>query len=266
MGNAAVTRSAVHSWRVRLLELEGNTVTIHTGLTGVQSDAHILWFYRSEKADIKIVNSLEFEGKTKTDYNRDRFRDRLQLDRSSGSLTIRNISREDSGVYTLQIITGSLSAWSFRVKVYAPASKPSINIQPGKRSGGSSQSCSLQCSVENGEDVTLSWYEEKERISSISRSDSSEHLRLPLNRTFPNIYTYTCESANPVSHQTTQLTSTELCSINTDHSSVHCCKTVEFVVRLVLSAVVILATVAVLFYHFTSRTASNTGLARKSHQ
>ncbi|XP_072526826.1 CD48 antigen-like, partial [Salminus brasiliensis] len=200
---------------VRLQELEGNTVTIHTGLTGVQSDAHILWLYGSEKADIKIVNSLVFRGETITDYNRDRFRDRLQLGRSSGSLTIRNISREDSGVYTLQIITGSLSAWSFRVKVYAPISRPVIRKQVEQRLGGSSQSCSPVCSVENGEDVTLSWYEEKERISSINRSDSSEPLHLPLNRTFPNIYTYTCESANPASHQTTQLNIAELCNINT---------------------------------------------------
>ncbi|XP_072526149.1 CD48 antigen-like [Salminus brasiliensis] len=261
---------------VRLQELEGNTVTIHTGLTGVQSDAHILWFYRSEKADIKIVNSLEFEGKTKTDYNRDRFRDRLQLDRSSGSLTIRNISREDSGVYKLQIITGTSSDWSFRVKVYALVSKPVIRNPTTRPSGGSSQSCSLQCSVENGEDVTLSWYEEKERISSISRSDSSERLHLPLNRTFPNSYTYTCESANPVSYQITQLNIAELCDFNSGRSSsvvlftscrssVHCCGSVEFVVRLGLSAMLVLAILGILLYHFSFRTASNGGLDRKSH-
>uniref|UniRef100_A0AAR2JDR7 Ig-like domain-containing protein n=1 Tax=Pygocentrus nattereri TaxID=42514 RepID=A0AAR2JDR7_PYGNA len=90
---------------VRLQELEGNTVTIHTGLTGVQSDAHILWLYGPENADIKIVNSDSFEGKIITNYDSERFRDRLQLNRTSGSLTIRNISREDSGVYKLQINT-----------------------------------------------------------------------------------------------------------------------------------------------------------------
>ncbi|XP_072526823.1 CD48 antigen-like [Salminus brasiliensis] len=195
---------------VRLQELEGNTVTIHTGLTGVQNDTQILWLYGSEKADVNIVICQVFRGETKTEYNRDRFRDRLQLDRSSGSLTIRNISREDSGVYTLQIIRGSFSVWSFRIKVYAPVSTLVIRNQT------SNESCSPVCSVENGEDVTLSWYEEKERISSISRSDSSEHLHLSLNRTFPNIYTYTCESANPVSHETAQLNIAELCNINTD--------------------------------------------------
>uniref|UniRef100_A0AAR2JDG6 Immunoglobulin V-set domain-containing protein n=1 Tax=Pygocentrus nattereri TaxID=42514 RepID=A0AAR2JDG6_PYGNA len=84
-------------------ELEGNTVTIHTGLTGVQSDAHILGFYRSENADIKIVNSEIIRREIITDYS-ERFRDRLKLNRTSGSLNIRNIN---SGVYQLHIITGT---------------------------------------------------------------------------------------------------------------------------------------------------------------
>uniref|UniRef100_A0A3B1K0V2 Ig-like domain-containing protein n=1 Tax=Astyanax mexicanus TaxID=7994 RepID=A0A3B1K0V2_ASTMX len=200
---------------VKLQELEGTTVTLHTGLTGVQSDAHILWFYRSEKSDIKIVNSLIIRGEDITDYYTDRFRDRLQLIRSSGSLTIRNISREDSGVYTLNIITGTDSVWRFSVKVYAPAPKPVIRTRAESRSALPRGSCSPVCSVENGEDVSLSWYEDKERISSISRADSSDSsLHLLLNRTFPSNYTYTCVSDNPLSNQSTQLNITQLCPFN----------------------------------------------------
>ncbi|KAL6466534.1 hypothetical protein MHYP_G00243380 [Metynnis hypsauchen] len=238
---------------VRLQELEGNTVTIHTGLTGVQSDAHILWFYRSENADIRIVNSQIIRGEIITDYYSERFRDRLQLNRTSGSLTIRNISKEDSGVYKLQIITGSISVWSFSVDVYAPVSKPVIRNQAEKCSVSLRESWSPLCSVENGKDVSLSWYEEKERISSISSSDSSESLYLPLNKTNPDCSTYTCVAANPVSTQTTQLDITELCFINTGFSSIHHLGSAEFVVRMVLSTVVFLATVSILIYHFTSR-------------
>ncbi|XP_017543717.1 CD48 antigen-like [Pygocentrus nattereri] len=201
---------------VRLQELEGNTVTIHTGLTGVQSDAHILWFYGPENADIKIVNSLVFKGETNTDYPSERFRDRLQLNRTSGSLTIRNISREDYGVYKLQIITERTSVWSFSVDIYAPVLKPVIRNQAEKHSVTLRESCSPLCSVENGKDLSLSWYEEKERISSISSSDSSERLYLPLNKTNPNYSTYTCVAANPVSSQTTKLNITELCYNSTD--------------------------------------------------
>ncbi|XP_036438989.1 SLAM family member 9-like isoform X2 [Colossoma macropomum] len=195
---------------VRLQELEGNTVTIHTGLTGVQSDAHILWFYRSESVEIRIVNSQIIRGEIITDYYSEKFRDRLQLNRNSGSLIITNMSREDSGVYKLNIITGISSVWSFSVDVYAPVSKPIIRNQAEKRSVSLRESCSPLCSVENGKDVNLSWYEEKERISSISSSDCSECLSLPLNITNPNS-TYTCVAANPVSNQTTQLNITNIC-------------------------------------------------------
>ncbi|XP_036420129.1 SLAM family member 5-like isoform X1 [Colossoma macropomum] len=196
---------------VRLQELERNTVTIHTGLTGVQSDAQILWIYGPENADIKIVNSQIIRGEIITDYDSERFRDRLQLNRNSGSLTITNISRDDSGIYKLQIITGRVLVWSFSVNVYAPVLKPVIRNQSEKRSVSLRESCSPLCSVENGKDVSLSWYEEKERISSISSSDSSERLFLPLNITNPDCSTYTCVAANPVSNQTTQLDITNVC-------------------------------------------------------
>ncbi|KAL6466536.1 hypothetical protein MHYP_G00243400 [Metynnis hypsauchen] len=197
---------------VRLQKLEGNTVTIHTGLTGVQSDAQILWFHGPEKTT--IVNSQIIKGQIITHYDSERFRDRLQLNRTSGSLTIRNISREDSGVYNLQIIPDIRSKWSYEMDVYAPAPTPTIGLKEN-HTMFPREPCVPVCSVENGKDVSLSWYEGKERISSISSSDSSERLYLPLNVTNPNNSTYTCVAANPVSTRTTQLNITELCYNNT---------------------------------------------------
>ncbi|XP_066517996.1 CD48 antigen-like [Hoplias malabaricus] len=200
---------------VKLQELEGNTVIIHTGLTAVQSDAKILWFYGPEKADINIVDSRVFRGETVIDYYTERFRDRLQLNRNSGSLTIRNISRDDSGLYKLQIIAGKTSDWSFRVNVYSPVSKPVIRNQAVIHSASQGGSCCPLCTVENGKDVNLSWFEEKERISSINSTDSSDHLSLSLNITVSNNSTYTCVASNPVSNRTTRLNITQLCYINT---------------------------------------------------
>ncbi|KAI4905846.1 hypothetical protein NFI96_021755, partial [Prochilodus magdalenae] len=164
-----------------------------------------------------LLHELEFrgyneitEGKIITDYNSDRFRDRLQLDRNGGCLTIRNIRREDSGVYKLHIINRQRKVQSFSVVVYAPVSKPVIRNQPEDHPGSSTKSCSPLCTVENGKDVNLSWYAEKEIISSI-RSRDSKWLDLPLNRTHLNKTTYTCVAANPVSNQTVQLDVTELC-------------------------------------------------------
>ncbi|XP_066517994.1 CD48 antigen-like isoform X2 [Hoplias malabaricus] len=212
-------RSTAGEEVVKLQELEGNTVIIHTGLTAVQSDAQILWFYGPEKADMKIVDSQVFRGETVIDYNTERFRDRLQLNRNSGSLTIRNISREDSGLYKLQIITGRISDWSFRVNVYAPVLKPVIRNGTENCSVSLRDWCSPLCTVENENDVNLSWFKDNERISNINSTVSSDRLSLPLNITIPNCSVYTCVAANPVSNQTTQLRFTQLCYNKAERSA-----------------------------------------------
>ncbi|XP_026998971.2 signaling lymphocytic activation molecule-like [Tachysurus fulvidraco] len=198
---------------VTLQEGEGTTITLHTGITGIQRDAHIVWFYGPEKAEEKILNSQVFKGETVTDIS-ERFKERLQLDRISGALTIRNISRTDSGVYLLHVITGRLSSRTFSVNVYAPVSTPVIINERGKPSVISTESCFLLCSVENGEDVKLSWYRENERISITNNTDLSVPLNLPLQIQHNDINTYICVSANPVSNKTTSLIITQLCDVS----------------------------------------------------
>ncbi|KAI5607922.1 titin-like, partial [Silurus asotus] len=161
--------SAAGDEMVTLQEVEGTTITLHTGITGIQTDARIDWFYGPEKGKKKILISQMFKGETVTEIS-ERFKERLQLDRSSGALTIRNISRNHSGVYLLHVITEDLSSRTFRVSVYAPVSTPVIILR-GNRSLLSTESCSLSCSVKNGEDVNLSWYRENERISITNNTD-----------------------------------------------------------------------------------------------
>ncbi|XP_047671887.1 signaling lymphocytic activation molecule-like isoform X1 [Tachysurus fulvidraco] len=197
---------------VTLQEVEGTTITLHTGITGIQSDAHIVWFYGPEKLEEKILISQVFKGETVTDIS-ERFKERLQLDRISGALTIRNISRTDSGVYLLQVITGRVSSSTFSVSVYAPVSTPVIINERGKRSVISTESCFLLCSVENG-DVKLSWYRENERISITNNTDLSVPLNLSLQIQHNDTNTYICVSANPVSNKTTSLIITQLCDVS----------------------------------------------------
>ncbi|XP_047672646.1 signaling lymphocytic activation molecule-like [Tachysurus fulvidraco] len=203
---------------VTLQEVEGTTITLHTGITGIKSYAHIQWFYGPEKAEETILNIYVFKGETVTDIS-ERFKERLQLDRISGALTIRNISRTDSGVYLLHVITGRLSSRTFSVSVYAPVSTPVIINEREKRSVNTTESCFLLCSVENGEDVKLSWYRENERISITNNTDLSVPLNLPLQIQHNDINTYICVSANPVSNKTTSLIITQLCDVSGDRPS-----------------------------------------------
>ncbi len=84
--------------------MEGDTVTLQTNVTNIpkQNIRYIQWMFGPENTFIVIRFN---RGAPDIDYfNAERFRDRLQMDSQTGSLTIRNIRTTDSGLYQLQMI------------------------------------------------------------------------------------------------------------------------------------------------------------------
>ncbi|XP_058616391.1 uncharacterized protein LOC131530252 [Onychostoma macrolepis] len=229
--------------------MEGDSVTINSGLTEIMDDDVIQWRFWVEGIVIAEI-SKEFDSITVYDVLDGRFRDRLKLDKQTGSLTITNTTTEQTGTYDLQI--NIHSSFFFYLTVYARLPVPVISRDCSSSSSSSSSSsyCSLVCSAVNVGHVTLSWYKGNSLLSSISVSDLSISLSLPLEVEYQDKNTYSCVLNNPLSHQTRHLDTNELCQPCSD--SEHCCGSTEAVIRLVLSALVGVATVIFMVYDIRS--------------
>ncbi|ROL55112.1 hypothetical protein DPX16_0807 [Anabarilius grahami] len=160
--------------------MEGDSVTLKSDRTEIDDDELILWRFGTNNTLIAQINVLEDSITVYDDDLDGRFRDRLKLDDQTGSLTITNITTEHDGDYIL--LTNSVRK-SFNLTVYA------VNVSH----------------------VTLSWYKGNSLLSSISVSDLSISLSLPLEVEYQDKNTYSCVLNNPISNQTQHLDITHLC-------------------------------------------------------
>ncbi|XP_016426971.1 SLAM family member 5-like, partial [Sinocyclocheilus rhinocerous] len=201
--------------------LEGDSVTLHTDVK-VQRDDQIRWTFGPQNTRIAEIikrDQINFIFVS----NDGRFRDKLLMDNQTGSLTIRNIRSDHTGLYKLTvIISGETSLKSFSVTVYAPLSIPVFTSNSSNcsssSSGSSSVRCSLLCSMLNVSDVTLSWYKGNSLLSSISVSDLSISLSLPLEVEYQDKNTYSCVLNNPISNQTKHLDISQFCHTCSEQS------------------------------------------------
>ncbi|XP_016085926.1 uncharacterized protein [Sinocyclocheilus grahami] len=192
--------------------MEGDSVTLNSGLTKITDDDLIEWSFL-------LINLVEFNKRDDRitvyeDVHDGIFRDRLKLDKQTGSLTITNITTQHDGIYRLRRTGGLYSSKIISVSVYTRLPVPVISrdsSQCSSSSPSSSSSCSLVCSVVNVSHVTLSWYKGNSLLSSISVSDLSISLSLPLEVEYQDKNSYSCVLNNPISNQTQHLDITQLC-------------------------------------------------------
>ncbi|XP_051763501.1 SLAM family member 5-like [Ctenopharyngodon idella] len=230
--------------------MEGDSVTLHVGVSAIERDDQILWRFGPKNSRIAEI----YKQDNPTYDSNEIFRNRLKMNNQTGTLTIKNIRKKHSGLYQVTIISnGRTSDKMFRVIVHAHLPGPNIirdSSQCSSSSSSSSSNCSLLCSAVNVSHVTLSWYKGNSLLSSISVSDLSISLSLPLEVEYQDKNTYSCVINNPIRNQSKHLDIMQLCQPCAD--PIQCCGSTEAVIRLVISAVVGVATVALLVDHFKS--------------
>ncbi|CAM4660209.1 unnamed protein product [Leuciscus chuanchicus] len=126
--SVCVLKSGVHGVSEHEVNVaKGVSVTLNTDVATAQQ-GEIRWYYN----DILIAEITGDQSKICTDVQcEERFRDRLELDHQTGSLTIMNIRNTDSGVYHLQFNSSSDSEKIFNVIVCGLSIGKQMNIAEG---------------------------------------------------------------------------------------------------------------------------------------
>ncbi|XP_057181764.1 uncharacterized protein LOC130548771 [Triplophysa rosa] len=232
--------------------MEGHSVTLYSSITDIQRDDLILWTFGAKNSHLAKINRLQKEIFHDGDVGR--FRERLQMDDRTGSLTITNISTDLTGLYRIEIISGNkVSSKNFTVSVYARLPVPVISQYFSQCSSSPSSSyCSVLCSVMNVTHVTLSWFKGSCLLSSISVSDVKTTTSLHLEVEYQDNNTHSCVINNPITNHTQHLNFTHVCPIIIISDYVHYIGKPEAMTRLVVAVLVGVAAVALVVYDVVS--------------
>nr|XP_021325354.1 uncharacterized protein LOC110438295 [Danio rerio] len=195
-----------------VLATEGDSVSLHISVTKEQKIDEIEWRFGNNILIAKLNRNNHLSTFYDNAANR-RFGGRLKLDNQTGSLTITNSRSTDSGLYKVTN-TDSKLLFTFNCTVYARLPVPDIFLSSSQCSSSTSlseQYCSVVCSVLNVSTVSLSWYKGNSLLSSISTSNLSISLFLPLEVEYQDNSTYSCVVNNTISNQTIHLDINTLC-------------------------------------------------------
>ncbi|KAK7136594.1 hypothetical protein R3I93_016817 [Phoxinus phoxinus] len=239
-------------WPVSVME--GDSVSLNSGLTEMKDDDVILWRFRNTL--LAEINKRADRFTVYEDVLDGRFRDRLKLDNQTGSLTITDITMKHTGYYKL--LTNSARK-SFDLSVFAVKE---ISVNKGDFV------TLLNDLTEIKDDDVIQWRfgDENTVIAEINkRADRITVYEDVLDGRFRDRLKLDKQTGSlTVTHTTTTDSGVYELDINymkmmftltVYDSENQCCGPTEAVIRLVLSALVGVATVFIVVYDIRSRRA-----------
>ncbi|XP_058615772.1 uncharacterized protein LOC131529847 isoform X2 [Onychostoma macrolepis] len=156
--------SGVETDGVSVSVMEGDSVTLHTDVQ-INQQYTMKWYLN----DFRIAQIIGNQSKICTDVQcKEIFRDRLELDHQTGSLTIMNTRTTDSGDYKLLISSIKIIQKIFHVSVYGVS-----GVDTGEESVMEGDSVTLHTDVQINQQDTMKWYLNDFRIAQIT-GDQSE--------------------------------------------------------------------------------------------
>ncbi|KTF81304.1 hypothetical protein cypCar_00035507, partial [Cyprinus carpio] len=110
---------------------EGDPVTLH--VPQIQGDELIVWRFGDEE---KLIAKADIETKSSSlYYEEERFRDRLQLNNQTGSLTITNTRTTDSGLYKVKISSNKQTLYKRFTVTVSAVPVPDSGLSGGAKAG-----------------------------------------------------------------------------------------------------------------------------------
>ncbi|XDV23781.1 hypothetical protein PO909_028198 [Leuciscus waleckii] len=152
--------------------MEGDSVTLYT-YTNVKTNQQedIKWYFNGIR--IAQINGDLNQTCTDVQCNEDteRFRGRLKLDHQTGSLTITDITTEDSGLYELKIISSSsISGNIFNCTVHGVSAAKRDEVK--RKSVKERESVTLDSGVIKSTNDVMTWYFNEILIAEITGDQS----------------------------------------------------------------------------------------------
>ncbi|XP_050951082.1 uncharacterized protein LOC127153853 isoform X2 [Labeo rohita] len=158
--------SGVGTDYVSAFVMEGDSVFLNTGFKTNQHVEFVWYFYHTRIAQL-IGHTSKICTDVQCKEGKEEFKDRLQLDNQTGSLTISNFRTTDSGDYKLVIITNNITSKIYRIAVNGvPAA------QRDEKSVVEGESVILDPGVTKNPNNSVAWYFNDTLIAEITGDQS----------------------------------------------------------------------------------------------